>query len=265
MIILICYGKDGTMGLDVYAGTLTRYYGRNWKNIVQQWGEANGMKVHIVRPESQNVEIAPPEEIEQGVSGWRDHILDALSEVITEPANWAEDYDTTPYYTDKPDWAAIEALQLYVACLKTGTPVPKTVKKGFTVSDEDVYKQYMETKEEPVSLFDTDNWWLPIKEAFMFQGYLPTGDEMIFATVGLLRQELEEINSFEWQADEQTILDWTNTEGYPDDVYFGKNGLSPIREHEEYDTVSLAKLAFSILWRAVLHSEQYGTLIIFDF
>ena len=30
------------MGLDIYAGTLTRYYAHNWKSAVQQWAEANG-------------------------------------------------------------------------------------------------------------------------------------------------------------------------------------------------------------------------------
>ena len=30
------------MGLDIYAGTLTRYYAHNWKTAVQQWAEENG-------------------------------------------------------------------------------------------------------------------------------------------------------------------------------------------------------------------------------
>ncbi len=30
------------MGLDIYAGTLTRYYSHNWKTVVQQWAEENG-------------------------------------------------------------------------------------------------------------------------------------------------------------------------------------------------------------------------------
>ena len=27
------------MGLDIYAGTLTRYYSHNWKTVVQRWAE----------------------------------------------------------------------------------------------------------------------------------------------------------------------------------------------------------------------------------
>ena len=30
------------MGLDIYAGTLTRYYSHNWKTITQQLSEENG-------------------------------------------------------------------------------------------------------------------------------------------------------------------------------------------------------------------------------
>ncbi len=29
------------MGLDLYAGTLTRYYAHNWKTVVEAWAEAN--------------------------------------------------------------------------------------------------------------------------------------------------------------------------------------------------------------------------------
>lgn len=32
------------MGLDIYAGTLTRYYSRNWKNMVQKFSKENGQK-----------------------------------------------------------------------------------------------------------------------------------------------------------------------------------------------------------------------------
>ena len=56
------------MGLDIYSGTLTRYYARNWKTSVQQWGEANGIQVNMVRPARQNVKLAPPEEILAGVT-----------------------------------------------------------------------------------------------------------------------------------------------------------------------------------------------------
>lgn len=253
------------MGLDIYAGTLTRYYTRNWKTSVQKWGEEHGMQVNIVRPEEQNVELAPAEEILEGVTGWRDQIIAALADALTEKPFWNEDNDITPYYTDKPDWDAVEALMLYVCCRAVGEAVPQTVSKNFDVYKQPVYKRFMEKKQNVISLFDSDGWYLPIRDSFMFKALLPTGDERVISTVGMLKNELEEINSLEWKADEETILSWNTEEGYPTDALYGSGRVEFIEKHTEYDTISLAKFAFSILWQAVKHSESYGTLIIYDF
>ena len=62
------------MGLDIYAGTLTRYYTQNWKTAVQQFGEAHGIPVQIIRA---NPEEHPADEAEvlERVTEWRKHIL----------------------------------------------------------------------------------------------------------------------------------------------------------------------------------------------
>ena len=253
------------MGFDIYSGTLTRYYARNWKTSVQQWGEANGIQVNMVRPARQNVKLAPPEEILAGVTNWRDGLLNALSAYLSEKPLWNEDVDATPYYTDKPDWDAFHALLLYAVCKALRKPVPKTVDKGFDLAKQQSHQAFMRKKKDACSLFDSDGWWLPIRDSFMFRGYLPTGDERGFATVGMLRDELVQINAWEWKADEETILGWCETEGYPTDALYGKGKIQRIAENRKYPTVSLAKFAFSILWQAVLHSEKYGTLIIFDY
>ena len=39
------------MGLDIYAGTLTRYYSHNWKTVVQQWAEKNGYTFNRITPD----------------------------------------------------------------------------------------------------------------------------------------------------------------------------------------------------------------------
>ena len=253
------------MGLDIYAGTLTRYYSGNWKTSVQQWAEKNGMKVNIIRPEEQNVEPAPIESITAGVTEWKDQLIQALASSLTNQLHWNEDNDITPYYTDKPDWDAVHALMLYTLCKLQGITVPSTVTKNFELYNHPVYKEFMTNKDNVISLFDSDGWWIPINDAFMFNGCLPTGDRRMIATVGMLKFELENINTLEWNADEQTIISWRDTEGYPTDALYSEGKFKNIAKKEEYDTVSLAKFAFSILWQAVEHSSKYGTLIIYDY
>ena len=40
-------------------------------------------------------------------------------------------------------------------------------------------------------------------------------DNVMIGTLGALEQELEHINEICWLAKEETILSWTETEGYP--------------------------------------------------
>ncbi len=66
------------MGLDIYAGTLTRYYSHNWKTVVQQWAEENGYTFNRITPDGEpadNEEELSPAEIQAAVEDWRDQIL----------------------------------------------------------------------------------------------------------------------------------------------------------------------------------------------
>ena len=98
------------MGLDIYAGTLTRYYSHNWKTVVQQWAEENGYTFNRITPDGEpadNEEELSPAEIQAAVEDWRDQILAAISQP-NQPhyTPWPEDNER-PYYTDKPDWDAL--------------------------------------------------------------------------------------------------------------------------------------------------------------
>ena len=100
------------MGLDIYAGTLTRYYSHNWKTVVQQWAEENGWGFQKITPDGEaadNEEEMSPAEVQAAVENWRDQILSAISQPGQPPyAPWPEDNEK-PYYTDKPDWDAFGA------------------------------------------------------------------------------------------------------------------------------------------------------------
>ena len=71
------------MGLDIYAGTLTRYYSHNWKTVVQQWAEENGYTFNRITPDGEpadNEEELSPAEVQAAVENWRDQILAAISQ-----------------------------------------------------------------------------------------------------------------------------------------------------------------------------------------
>ena len=107
------------------------------------------------------------------------------------------------------------------------------------------------------SLFSGATCWLPMGDGFYFTGPMPNGNQVVIGTSAGLRAELEFINGRGWQADEETILSWTRTEGYPADGTVQKDGtLTVEKQHTEYPTESLAKYAFSIFWRDLRFSEE---------
>lgn len=259
------------MGLDIYAGTLTRYYAHNWKTITQQWAEENGWGFQKITPEGERVddeEEMTPAEIQDGMENWRDQILAAITQPGQEPYTpWPEDNER-PYYTDKPDWDAFGAMLLVAACHTYGEPVPATVQKDWNFMEHPAIKRLAEDQERVWSLFRGATWWLPLPDSIMFQAPLPTDSRAVIGTLGGLRKELEKLNQLAWQADEDTILGWTRTEGYPADGTVGPNGAfsrADIPEHTEYNTDSLAKFAFSMFWQALEFAEKQQVPVLLDY
>ena len=127
------------MGLDIYAGTLTRYYSHNWKTVVQQWAEENGYAFNRITPDGEpadNEEELSPAEVQAAVENWRDQILNAISQPgqPPPPPPWPENNES-PYYTDKPDWDAFGAMLLAAACHTYEEPVPPTVEKDWNFGE----------------------------------------------------------------------------------------------------------------------------------
>ncbi len=254
------------MGLDIYAGTLTRYYMHDWKSVVQQWAEANGMKFQRFAPNEEEIEEeTDPARVREAVENWRDQIVAAVSQPGQEPFTpWPEDCER-PYYTDKPDWDAYGALLLAAACYSYGEPLPATVSKGWDFMEHPLIRRLSEDQEKVWSLLRGAVWWIPLPDGFFFEAPLPTGNREVIATTAGLRQELERLNELAWRADEKTILGWSDTEGYPADGTVNDGTVQTGETHTVYDTQSLAKFAFSILYQALLFSETHQVPILLDY
>lgn len=259
------------MGLDIYAGTLTRYYSHNWKTAVQQWAEENGFTFNRITPDGEpaddGAELSPTE-VRNAVENWRNQMLAGISQPEQPPyAPWPEDNER-PYYTDKPDWDAFGAMLLVAACHTYNEPVPPTVEKDWDFMKHPAIARLTSDEKRVWSLFRGATWWLPLADAFLFQAPLPTDDMAVIGTMGGLRKELEKINQMAWQADENAILTWTETKGYPVDGTINLNGQyskADIPEHTQYDTQSLAKFAFSMFWQAMRFAEEQQVPVLLDF
>lgn len=258
------------MGLDIYAGKLTRYYSRNWKNIVQLFAEENGQNC-VMRDASGN-EMKPVEDqaeienIRDIVSNWADTLAVSIKPPLTPPI-WDEKSDCG-YFTDKPDWVAFGALVMLQACIELKKPLPEFVRNGWNFYDEPIVKQAMEQR-IPNSLLMGTTHWLPIPDEAIYIAKLPTGNEGTISTVSLLKYELEDLNKQLWNADEDTILSWRN-----DKFYVPLNRKRPklvlgfiqqFKKKDRYSTEELAKCAYSMLYQAVKFATENQCPIVLDY
>ena len=251
------------MGLDLYAGTFTRYYTRNRKTVVEAWAEANG--VDFKRTEAEDEEKLSPEEVQEIVCAWRDEMLQAVTPENQLPETWEESNDKA-YYTDKPDWDAFGAMLLVTAAHTYEETIPETLEKGWDFTEHPLIKRLAEDHEHVYSLFRSVMVWVPItKSTMVFRGPMPTGNEVMIGTLGALEQELEHINEICWLAKEETILSWTETEGYPAKTLKDVETGAEDGKKETYSTESLAKFAFSIFWRAMKFAKENRTPVLFDY
>ena len=181
------------MGLDIYAGTLTRYYSHNWKTVVQQWAEENGYSFNRITPDGEPAddEELSPTEVQAAVEDWRDQILNAISQPGQPPyAPWPENNEK-PYYTDKPDWDAFGAMLLVAACHTYEEPVPPTVEKDWNFGEHPLVARLGSDEERVWSLFRGATWWLPLADSFLFQAPLPTDDTAAKGGFSCLYQSID--------------------------------------------------------------------------
>lgn len=252
------------MGMDIYAGTFVRYYAKNWKTISQQFCEQNGIAYNVIRANPEEYENqASPEEITEGVHYWQNRMTEMLESHDIHGFELWEENNEKEYYTDKPDWDALGALLLMVSAKVLDRDCPAEYEKNMEFHP--YIKEAAAEKLDGWSLPAGICHFIPQNEYLMFDWVLANGKEASFAATANLKAELDTINEILWNADENMILGWTETEGYPVDAVLQNGKYQRLQENTVYNTESLAKFCFSILYRAVQFSFENNVPVIFDY
>ena len=249
------------MGLDIYTGTLTRYYSRDWKTSIQRFAEDHGKGYSRVDPDGNEYDLEPtnPEHYKEDIGQWMDYILGSLERDGGGTHDRWNDDDGCPYYTGWPDWDGFGALLMVTECNLYDEPMPPKVAKGWRYHEEPAIDMLCEDYGENMTLLSGVTWWLPLPLRFIMDASKPYGEDVRLGTVAGLKGELREINRNVWDADEETILGWGSPESLSDDWMVARMTSG------ESDTEELAKVTFSILHRAVRFSEEHDVPVILNF
>ena len=195
------------VGLDIYVGSLTRYYVGDWELVAQKAAREMGLQLTVVRKHDPEDAIRDPEQIRPIVLAWREGLSRALCESLTEPLEWNENEDT-PYFTDKPTWDCYADLLLWAAYDEQ----PDLSRPDQHVEQWDQDPAYKLCTEDGFGsryshLYDVE-LWLPCTFGFVFKTEDVGGTPVLVGSSIALRKQLEDLNRRTWQADDDLLEKW---------------------------------------------------------
>ena len=181
------------MALDVYAGTFTRYYTRNWENVAQRQARLDGITYRRISP---GEETPPPtaDQVTPAVAAWCAELTEALGQNISAPITWDEG-EGLPYFTDRPGWEGYIALVLWAAY--AGAPHlvrPTSLPEQDWNEDPAFLAMLPRESGTPYRQILQAELWLPCEFKFVFRGPALTGDATWIGSTFALREQLELLN-----------------------------------------------------------------------
>jgi hypothetical protein len=181
------------MALDVYVGTLTRYYRREWENAAQRMARAQGVKYQVVYPGGEAEPPAPAEEVRHAVAEWCESLSLALEPHGVGPV-LLDEGSRRPYFTERPAWAGYASLLIWAAHAEhPDLPIPAEGSQSW--KEDPAYQR--STDREFKSRFRTllePELWLPTEFPFVFEAPTPVSEKTCIGSVFTLKQQLDDLH-----------------------------------------------------------------------
>ncbi len=195
------------MGLDIYVGSLTRYYSGNWQTIVQQSAAEQGLDIRMDRPPPPNA-LRDSTAARAAVVQWRDAMSQGLGKHIEGALDWDES-DGAPYFTDKPAWDCYGDLVLWAAYEEQ----PNLKRPAAAVEDWTKDPAFLASTSEKFhsrysQLLHNTELWLPCPFPFTFVAKDVGGNQVGIGSSVALGEQLRSLNQRTWRADPSLLERW---------------------------------------------------------
>jgi hypothetical protein len=182
------------MGLDVYVGSLTRYFLESPATVIEQMARQQRIPYTIVRHQNGSAGAALEQVTRAAVLAWREGLYKQLGERLDGPLEWDESPDG-PHFTDKPRWDGYGGAVLLAAHVDhPKLPLPDDISADWP--DDPVYLAAI--SQGTVSRFDQvlfPELWLPCAFGFTFRTQDATGQEIEVGSSPVLLRQLEALRA----------------------------------------------------------------------
>ena len=170
------------MGLDVYVGSLTRYYVESPADVVERIARHQGLPVS----DGQDAE----EVIRAAVVRWRDGLSRSLGDRLPGPLDWDES-EPAPCFTDKPGWDGYGGT-LLLAAHDEHPELPAPARVSADWPDDPAYQAASAPGAgSRYHQLLTPELWLPCRFDFTVRTQDPTGEEVELGSSEALLGQLE--------------------------------------------------------------------------
>jgi len=170
------------VGLDVYVGSLTRYYVEGPADVVDRIARHQGLPVS----DGQDAE----EVIRAAVVGWRDGLSRSLGDRLDGPLDWDES-GPAPCFTDKPGWDGYGGT-LLLAAHDEHPELPTPAQVSADWPDDPAYQAASAPGAgSRYHQLLTPEVWLPCRFAFTVRTKDITGEEVELGSSVALLDQLE--------------------------------------------------------------------------
>jgi hypothetical protein len=169
------------MGLDVYVGSLTRYYVEGPADVVDR----------VARHQGMTVDGQPAEEvIRSAVLRWRDRLSRWLGDRLDGPLDWDES-GPAPCFTDKPGWDGYGGTLLLAAHDEHPELPPPALVSADWPDDPAYQAASARGAGSRYSQLLTPELWLPCRFDFTVRTQDITGEEVELGSSVALLDQLE--------------------------------------------------------------------------
>lgn len=189
------------MALDVYVGSLRRYYAGEWKSVDER---------PVPGGRSRRGAGASPEleRLRDAVLAWRGNLGASLTGTTDLEIDWDES-DQAPYFTGQPGWDGLGSLVLWAAY----ADVPALRQPASLPEEWDDDPALLRCNGEGFKsrfshLVRNVELWLPAPLTFTFEGEDVRGRRIVMGSTEMLLRQLGELNGGTWKARPDEIAGW---------------------------------------------------------
>ncbi len=194
------------MALDVYVGSLTRYYAGAWDNLVEKAARERGTPP--LRPGAPSDAAKAQDRIRPTVIAWRTALAKALGARIEAPLDWDET-ETAPWFTHRPGWDGFGSLVLWAAYAEHPTlRRPETLPEEWDHDAALTRSTATGFRSRYSHLVRNVEMWLPVAFEITFEGEDVGGRRVVVGSVTTLRRQLSDLNAATWKASTSDVAAW---------------------------------------------------------